>query len=104
MTCTNFVIGYRADTFGSPSDGQIFFQAISKYIPPWILGYYLTDISKNPRLMRLREVSSVATSVAKQMVQEKAEMLLQGEGSRDVFSLLGVCAASSWLNKSNEKM
>jgi len=31
----------------------------------------------------------MATSVAKQMVQNKSEMLLQGKGSRDVFSLLG---------------
>ncbi|KAG1737832.1 cytochrome P450 [Suillus paluster] len=75
------------DAFGSLSDSQIFFQGVSKYIPPRILKY-LGDTSKNPRFVRMREASSVATSVAKQMVKDKAEMLLHGKGSRDIFSLL----------------
>jgi hypothetical protein len=38
---------------------------------------------------RMRETGNLATSVAKQLVKDKAEMLLGGKGSRDVFSLLG---------------
>jgi len=102
MTCAKFDICYRADSFGSLSGRQIFFQGISKYIPPPILRY-LGDSGNGPRLMRVREARSIALSVAKEMVQEKGEMLLQGKGSRDLFSLLGVCAASFWFNKSNER-
>ncbi|OAX38351.1 cytochrome P450 [Rhizopogon vinicolor AM-OR11-026] len=75
------------DIFGSLSSGQIFFQGISKYIPYRIL-VYLGESSKNSRIVRMIEVRGLATSVAKQLVKDKAEMLLQGKGSRDVFSLL----------------
>jgi hypothetical protein len=46
-------------------------------------------MGKNPRMARLRDTGIMATSVAKQLVKDKAEVLLQGKGSRDVFSLLG---------------
>ncbi|OJA08374.1 hypothetical protein AZE42_00989 [Rhizopogon vesiculosus] len=75
------------DIFSSPSDMQILFQGVSRYIPLGILKY-IGNTSKNSLLVRMREVSSAATVVAKQMVEEKAAMLLQGKGSRDVFSLL----------------
>ncbi|KAG2347348.1 cytochrome P450 [Suillus weaverae] len=75
------------DVFGSPSDAQILFQGISKYIPSRILEY-LAEMNQNPRIARLHETGNMATSVAKQLVKDKAEMLLRGKGSRDVFSLL----------------
>jgi len=81
-------LGNRNDVFGSPSERQILFQGVSKFIPSRILEY-LGDTGKSPRFVRLREARSVATSVAKQMVKDKAETLLQGKGSRDIFSLLG---------------
>ncbi|KAJ8585147.1 cytochrome P450 [Rhizopogon salebrosus TDB-379] len=76
-----------ADAFGSPSDGQVFVQGILKYIPVRILEY-IGETTKNPRITRLREASRIGTSVAKEMVEEKAEMLMQSKGNRDVFSLL----------------
>ncbi|KAG1865931.1 cytochrome P450 [Suillus subalutaceus] len=75
------------DTFGSPSDGQVLFQGISKYIPRRILEYFV-EKGQNPRIVRMRETGYLATSVAKQLVKDKAEMILGGKGSRDVFSLL----------------
>ncbi|KAH7883347.1 cytochrome P450 [Phlebopus sp. FC_14] len=75
------------DIFGFPSPYQILFQGFSKYIPSQLLEY-VGRHSLNPRLVRIREVNNVATAVAKDMVNEKAETLLQGKGSRDVFSLL----------------
>ncbi|KAJ8585149.1 cytochrome P450 [Rhizopogon salebrosus TDB-379] len=78
---------FITDVFGAPSDGQVFIQGFSKYIPIRILEY-LGETSKSPRLTRLRETGEIATSIAKQMVEEKAEMLMQGKGNRDVFSLL----------------
>lgn len=74
--------------FGAPSDKQVLIQGISRYIPPQILEY-LGEVGKNPRMARLRDTGILATSVAKQLVKDKAEVLLQGKGSRDVFSLLG---------------
>ena len=90
MRFTKFALGHRTDAFSTLSDGQVFFLGVSRYIPPRILKY-LGDTGNSPRLVRLREAGSVVTSVAKQLVEEKAEMLLQGKGSRDIFSLLGVC-------------
>jgi hypothetical protein len=46
-------------------------------------------MGKNPRITRLRDTGILATSVAEQLVKDKAEVLLQGKGKRDVFSLLG---------------
>ncbi|KAI9568845.1 cytochrome P450 [Boletus coccyginus] len=76
-----------SDVFGRPSAQQIFIQAASMYFPPWILEW-VTDHGPGPRLERAREVKKMATEVAKEMVREKAETLLEGKGSRDVFSLL----------------
>lgn len=75
------------DVFGSPSDKQVLFQGIATYIPPRILEY-LGKMGKNPRIRRLRDTGILATSVAEQLVKDKAEVLLQGKGKRDVFSLL----------------
>ncbi|KAG1820586.1 cytochrome P450 [Suillus subaureus] len=83
--------GLMTDVFGSPSDGMLLFQDISKYIPPRILKYYI-EMGKSPRITRMRETGNLATSVAKQLVKDKAEMLLGGKGSRDIFSLLAVKA------------
>ncbi|KAH0828958.1 cytochrome P450 [Lanmaoa asiatica] len=75
------------DVFGRPSTQQIFIQAASKYIPLWILEW-MTDHASNPRLERAREMKKMATEVAKEMVREKSESLLAGNGKRDIFSLL----------------
>ncbi|OAX37779.1 cytochrome P450 [Rhizopogon vinicolor AM-OR11-026] len=75
------------DIFGSPSDMQVFFQGVSRYIPSRILEY-IGKRSKSPRIVRMREAGNIITSVAKQIVKDKAEVLLQGKGNRDVFSLL----------------
>jgi len=44
----------------------------------------------HPRLARARDAKITVTSVAEELVREKADALLQGKGSRDVFTLLGV--------------
>ncbi|KAG1836808.1 cytochrome P450 [Suillus subalutaceus] len=45
---------------------------------------------------RMRDTGKLATSVAKQLVKDKAEMILRGKGSRDVFSLLGGSSQSQY--------
>ncbi|OJA17883.1 hypothetical protein AZE42_09438 [Rhizopogon vesiculosus] len=89
------------DIFGSPSDMQVFFQGVSRYIPSRILEY-IGKRSKNPRIVRMREAGNIITSVAKQIVKDKAEVLLQGKGNRDVFSLLGGCTASFRFSRSDK--
>jgi hypothetical protein len=102
LTYIKFVLDHRSDTFGSPSDKQVFFQEFAKFIPNHILEY-IVNTTKNPRITRLRETGNLAMSVAKQMVKDKAEMLLQGKGSRDVFSLLGGYTSSFRSSKSDNR-
>lgn len=49
----------------------------------------MADYGSNPRLKRAREGKKAVTEVAKELVREKTETLLAGEGGRDIFSLLG---------------
>ena len=49
----------------------------------------MTDHGSTPRLERAREVKRAVTEVARELVHEKAETLLAGKGTRDIFSLLG---------------
>lgn len=49
----------------------------------------MADNVANPRLERARDVKRMATEVARELVREKAESLLAGKESRDIFSLLG---------------
>ncbi|KIO10441.1 hypothetical protein M404DRAFT_129598 [Pisolithus tinctorius Marx 270] len=79
--------GLLLSVFGSPSALQIFIQEAIKYIPTSILEYWV-KYAPVSRATRLREAKKVTTATAATMVTEKAESLLQGKGSRDIFSLL----------------
>ncbi|KAF9234005.1 cytochrome P450 [Melanogaster broomeanus] len=82
--------GYRnimKDVYGYPSVQQLFIQEVLMHIPAKVLEW-IREHSSNPRLQRMRNLMNIVTDVAKEMVQEKAESLLQGTGSRDIFSLL----------------
>lgn len=95
----------RHDIFGRPSAQQIFLQAVSRYIPARVLEW-ITDHWSHRRIQRAWEVKRVATEVARQLVHEKAESLLAGKGTRDIFSLLGrpcSCSSSSLLNHSQSR-
>jgi len=59
-----------------------------KYFPSSLLEYWF-ERSSNPRFQRVRQTRAVATAQAKDMVAEKAEYLLRGKGSKDIFTLLG---------------
>ncbi|KAG6382164.1 cytochrome P450 [Boletus reticuloceps] len=78
---------YLGDIFGLPPSKQIFLQAASKYIPTCILQWLLENGS-NTRLVRARDVRTTVTSIAKELVREKADTLLQGRGNTDIFTLL----------------
>ena len=68
---------------------QIFIQAASKHIPMRIY-QWMVDNGPSPRLERARDVKIMVTKIAKELVREKADALLQGKGNQDIFSLLGV--------------
>lgn len=78
----------RLSIFGTPSAQHIFVQEALKYIPITLLEYWL-EHSSNPRLHCLRETKAYATELAKGMVSEKAEYLLQGKDTKDIFTSLG---------------
>lgn len=40
--------------------------------------------------MHARHTAKLANAVAKELVETKAEALLQGKGNRDILSLLGI--------------
>ncbi|KIJ16537.1 hypothetical protein PAXINDRAFT_46577, partial [Paxillus involutus ATCC 200175] len=69
------------DIFGHPSAGQIFFQAVTAYLPTKALEW-MCEYGSNAWLQRLRQMNKVGSDVAKELVQEKAGTLLQGKGRR----------------------
>ncbi|KIO10415.1 hypothetical protein M404DRAFT_129975 [Pisolithus tinctorius Marx 270] len=84
---SNSYHGMLMNTLGTPSARQIFLQEAVKYIPISVLEFWAKH-STDDRLVRLREAKEVATATAESMVKEKAQFLLQGKGSRDIFTLL----------------
>ena len=68
---------------------QVFMQAASKHIPTRIF-QWMVENGQSPRLARARDVKIMVTSIAKELVREKADALLQGKGDQDIFSLLSV--------------
>ncbi|KAI6094804.1 cytochrome P450 [Pisolithus croceorrhizus] len=79
--------GMMMNIFGTPSVLQIFVQEALKYIPKSIVKSWV-KCTPNHRAACLREVNNVVTATARSMVTEKAESLLQGKGSKDIFTLL----------------
>ncbi|KAF8557928.1 cytochrome P450 [Imleria badia] len=78
---------YIGDVFCLPPATQIFVQAAAKHIPVWIL-QWVADNGPRPRLARAHDVKTMVTSITKELVREKADALLQGKGSQDIFTLL----------------
>jgi len=50
----------------------------------------VADNGSSSRLARARDAKITVTSVAEELVREKADALLQGKGNRDIFTLLGM--------------
>ncbi|KAI6111302.1 hypothetical protein F5141DRAFT_1063613 [Pisolithus sp. B1] len=77
----------RMNIFSTPSVLQIFIQEALKYIPKSIVKSWV-KYTPNHHAACLCEVNNVVTATARSMVIQKAESLLQGKGSRDIFMLL----------------
>jgi len=79
--------GLMVDVFGFPSLRLIFTQAMARYMPKRLL-HYLAFNSSSPRTQKIHSITSLADKVSKQLIEEKAEMILAGNSSRDVLSIL----------------
>ncbi|KAG6333139.1 hypothetical protein ID866_5953 [Astraeus odoratus] len=75
------------DVFGTPSVAQIFMEESLQYIPEEILEY-CSKHSSNPRLRRIRENKEVTAAIAKDLMKEKADSLLEERGAQDILTLL----------------
>lgn len=78
-----------ASVLGSQSMQQIFLLEVSKYIPTRLLEYMLENAS-NSRCVRVRGMRDTIVGVVKDLIKERAQDLLQGNGDHDddVLSLL----------------
>lgn len=59
-----------------------------QFIPSSILEFFANHAPVQ-KLEHARHTARVATDVARELVSSKSEALLQGEGNRDIMSLLG---------------
>lgn len=75
---------YRSDTLGSPPKSAIFIQTT---FPIWVL-QLMSKFSQARNLVHARHTAKLANEVTRQLVQSKAEALLQGKGNKDILSLL----------------
>lgn len=87
MTCVD--ITYRSETFGSLSDAAIFAQNLWAYLPSQCL-HLISKYTPGMTLKHAQYTEKIALDVAKKLVETKTQELLQGEGNRDIMSLLGM--------------
>ncbi|TFK44496.1 cytochrome P450 [Crucibulum laeve] len=82
--------GLMSDTLGSPSRSSIFMQTI---LPVWAL-QLMSKYSQRRNLVHARHTAKLADAVTRNLVESKAEALLQGKGNKDILSLLVKANAS----------
>lgn len=77
--------------FGMLSIQKIFMFDVIRLIPLRAIEWFQNRLS-NATLDKARECERLTLKVAKELLEGKAEALQDGEGSRDIFSLLGALA------------
>lgn len=83
-------LGLMSDTLGSPSTSTIFMQTVA---PIWYL-QLMSRFSQKRHLVHARHTANLANAITKQLVDSKADALLQGKGNKDILSLLVKANAS----------
>ncbi|KAJ3758781.1 cytochrome P450 [Lentinula raphanica] len=79
---------YRSLTvkiFGTPSKTALLVLDLYRYIPDWVMEFIHDH---NPRMSLLHRVNHLAEVTAKNLVETKSELLLQGKNKKDIMSLL----------------
>lgn len=88
LPIVNCLAVFSASVLGSPSAGQIFFQELSKYIPPFFMEY-LCEHSSDPRCVLVRAIRETVVGVSQELVKKREESLRLGEHYDDALGLLG---------------
>ena len=84
------------DAFGKPSKTRLFVMDAFKFAPKGFITW-ISDRSKSPWMVRLRENRKCAHEVAAKLIEEKRQELKDGTSRKDLLSLLGLSLVSiSW--------
>lgn len=75
-------------TFGAPSNGQLLFMNLSRYLPGTVIRY-IFETGSDPNLQKARENRVLAHRVARELIQQKRREMLVGQSEKDLLSLLG---------------
>lgn len=76
----------RVKAHGSPTNGKIVFQSLSRFIPLSVLAFVYDRL---PRFSFLHKNREVAHAFARKMIADKDSAHARGAGSHDVMSILG---------------
>ncbi|KAF5368790.1 hypothetical protein D9757_012275 [Collybiopsis confluens] len=79
--------GMFLKVFGKPSKAVLITLELFRFIPPSVLEF-LNEHNPNPRIAHVRHVAEIANGVAKRLVKNKSDALLEGKGRSDIMSLL----------------
>ena len=79
---------YSLSLFGPVSVPELFKQMIENFLPPSIVDLVVKR-DPSPGIESMRKASRLTERVANSLIEAKAQALISGKGSRDVFSLLG---------------
>ncbi|KAF7439981.1 hypothetical protein PC9H_000318 [Pleurotus ostreatus] len=79
--------GLLSETFGSLPDAAIFTQNLWAYLPSQCLRL-ISKYTPGMTLKHAQYTEKISLDVAKKLVETKTQELLQGEGNRDIMSLL----------------
>lgn len=61
-------------------------------LPVWVL-QLMSKYSRRRNLVHARHTANLANAVTRDLVESKAEALLQGKNNKDILSLLGQSAS-----------
>ncbi|KAK0436857.1 cytochrome P450 [Armillaria borealis] len=81
------------DTFGLPTKPAILSLSIMDNLPYDLAGFIMGN-SRSARLVHAHKTNKLSTVVAKDLVMEKSKALLEGDGRRDIMSMLVKANAS----------
>ncbi|KAK0202327.1 cytochrome P450 [Desarmillaria ectypa] len=80
------------DTFGTPTKSAILSLSVMDHLPPVVVAFLMQHFPG--RLTHGMLTNKLSTAIAKDLVKEKSEALVEGKGRRDIMSLLVKANAS----------
>jgi len=75
-------------TFGTPTNGQILFMNLCRYLPSMFIRY-MFEKGTDPALQKIRQNRVHAHRVAKELMEQKRQEMVVGQSGKDILSLLG---------------